>query len=65
MPTAAGAFFAAGKVMAGPGRPVALAPEKLQEAAQAPTDILFTCDRPGADETETFHLSKQYFEISS
>jgi two-component system nitrogen regulation sensor histidine kinase NtrY len=44
---------------------LALAPEKLQEAAAAPTDILFTYERPGADESETFHLSQHYFEIST
>jgi len=45
---------------------LAQAPEKMREAAHALTDILFTCDRPGADgEAETFHLSKHYFEIST
>jgi two-component system, NtrC family, nitrogen regulation sensor histidine kinase NtrY len=44
---------------------LAFAPEKLQEAAQAATDILFTTERPGVDEAETFHLSKHYFEIST
>jgi two-component system nitrogen regulation sensor histidine kinase NtrY len=32
---------------------------------QAEQGILFTCDRPGAGEAETFHLSKHYFEIST
>src|SRR3954451_14469935 len=37
----------------------------MREAAHALTDILFTCERPGAGEPETFHLSKHYFEIST
>jgi nitrogen fixation/metabolism regulation signal transduction histidine kinase len=41
------------------------APEKLQEAVRAPTDLLFTCERPGVDDVETFHLSKHSFEIST
>ena len=44
---------------------LALAPERLQEAVQAATDILFTCDRPGADEPETYHLSRHHFEIAT
>jgi two-component system nitrogen regulation sensor histidine kinase NtrY len=44
---------------------LALGPEELQEAAHAATDILFTCQRPGVDEAETFHLSTHHFEIST
>jgi two-component system nitrogen regulation sensor histidine kinase NtrY len=44
---------------------LAAAPEKLREAAGTLTDILFTSERPGSDEPETFHLSKHYFEIST
>jgi nitrogen fixation/metabolism regulation signal transduction histidine kinase len=44
---------------------LALAPKDVQDAASAPRDILFTCDRPGSDEPETFHLSKHAFEIST
>jgi nitrogen fixation/metabolism regulation signal transduction histidine kinase len=40
------------------------APPEVQQAARAPTDVLFTWDRPGGDQ-ETFHLSKRYFELSA
>jgi two-component system nitrogen regulation sensor histidine kinase NtrY len=40
------------------------APPEVQQAARAPADILFTWERPGAQEQETYHLSKRYFELS-
>ncbi len=44
---------------------LAAGPKELRDAASALTDILFTCERSGSDEPETFHLSKHYFEIST
>ena len=44
---------------------LAASPDKLQDAANAPTDILFTCEPAGADQPETFHLSKHHFEIAT
>jgi nitrogen fixation/metabolism regulation signal transduction histidine kinase len=64
---AAEQFFAAGKRIE--GEPLqallALAPKDVQDAASAERDTLFTCDRPGHDEPETFHLSKHPFELST
>lgn len=60
-------FFAGGQKIEGRllSDLIAAAPDQLQEATRAVTDVLFTCERPGADEQETFHLSKHYFEIST
>jgi nitrogen fixation/metabolism regulation signal transduction histidine kinase len=44
---------------------LASAPADLQEAARSPTDVLFTCDRGGADGPEVFHLSKRYFDLAT
>jgi two-component system nitrogen regulation sensor histidine kinase NtrY len=65
--TSAEQFLAGGQRIEGRLLPdlIAVAPDQLREATQAVTDILFTCERPGADEPETFHLSKHYFEIST
>jgi nitrogen fixation/metabolism regulation signal transduction histidine kinase len=65
--TSAEQFFGAGQRIEGRllSELLAQAPEKVQEAAQAFTDSLFTCERPGSDETETFHLSKHFFELST
>jgi two-component system nitrogen regulation sensor histidine kinase NtrY len=65
--TSAEQFFAGGQRIEGSllSEQIAAAPEQLREAMLALTDILFTCERPGADEAETFHLSKHYFEIST
>jgi nitrogen fixation/metabolism regulation signal transduction histidine kinase len=65
--TSAEQFLAGGQKIEGRLLPdlIAAAPDQLREATQAVTDILFTCERPGADEPETFHLSKHYFEIST
>jgi len=65
--TSAEQFFGPGKHLEGELLPdlVAQAPKDVQDAAAAPHDILFTCDRPGSVEPETFHLSKHYFEIST
>jgi nitrogen fixation/metabolism regulation signal transduction histidine kinase len=65
--TSAEQFFGPGKHLEGQLLPelVAQAPKDVQDAAAAPHDILFTCDRPGSVEPETFHLSKHSFEIST
>jgi two-component system nitrogen regulation sensor histidine kinase NtrY len=41
------------------------APPEVQQAAQSRADILFTWDRPGSPDQETYHLSKRYFELST
>jgi nitrogen fixation/metabolism regulation signal transduction histidine kinase len=63
---AARKFFRDGKKLEGAelSEVLAGAPPEVREAARAPSDILFTCDRPGG-EPETFHLSRRYFEIST
>jgi two-component system nitrogen regulation sensor histidine kinase NtrY len=60
-------FFAAGKKVEGALLPelMAAGPRELQEAANAPHDILFTLERSDASEPETFHLARHYFEIST
>ena len=65
--TSAEQFLAGGHKIEGRLLPdlIALAPDKLQEAARAVTDVLFTCERPGSDEPETFQLSRHHFEIST
>jgi two-component system nitrogen regulation sensor histidine kinase NtrY len=65
--TSAEQFFAAGRRLEDRllSDLLAQAPEKMREAAHAPTDMLFACERPGSDAAETFHLSKQDFEIST
>ena len=57
----------AGKCLEGQSLPalIAAGPRELQEAATAPHDVLFTYERPGAPEPETFHLAKHDFEIST
>ena len=44
---------------------LAAGPRELQDPATTPRDVLFTCERPGADEPETFHLAKRHFEVST
>jgi nitrogen fixation/metabolism regulation signal transduction histidine kinase len=63
---AAEQFFAQGKRIEGErlGDWLARAPADVQEAARSERDILFTCDFPD-HETETFHLSKHPFELST
>jgi two-component system, NtrC family, nitrogen regulation sensor histidine kinase NtrY len=63
---AAEQFFAQGKRIEGEllGEWLARAPADVQQAAKAERDILFTCDFPD-HETETFHLSKHPFELST
>jgi nitrogen fixation/metabolism regulation signal transduction histidine kinase len=63
---AARQFFGGGKKLEGLElrEILAAAPADVRAAAEAPNDILFTCDRPG-HEPETFHLSRRYFEIST
>jgi two-component system nitrogen regulation sensor histidine kinase NtrY len=41
------------------------APAEVQEAARGNADILFTCERPGSPDPETFHLSQRYFELTA
>jgi len=64
---AAEQFFGGGKKIDGERLRELLAagPRELLEAAAAPHDVLFTCERPDVAEPETFHLAKHYFEIST
>jgi nitrogen fixation/metabolism regulation signal transduction histidine kinase len=63
---AAEQFFAGGKRIEGDllSEWLARAPADVQQAARSERDILFTCDFP-EHETETFHLSKHPFELST
>jgi nitrogen fixation/metabolism regulation signal transduction histidine kinase len=63
---AAEQFFASGKSIEGERLSDWLerAPADVQQAARSERDILFTCDFP-EHETETFHLSKHPFELST
>jgi nitrogen fixation/metabolism regulation signal transduction histidine kinase len=63
---AAEQFFAAGKSIEGERLSdwLARAPADVQQAAKSERDILFSCDFP-EHETETFHLSKHPFELST
>ena len=64
---AAEQFFAQGKRIEGGllADWLALAPADVQQAARSERDILFTCDFADRAETETFHLSKHPFELST
>jgi nitrogen fixation/metabolism regulation signal transduction histidine kinase len=63
---AAEQFFAQGKRIEGEllSDWLARAPADVQQAARSERDILFTCDF-AEHETETFHLSKHPFELST
>ena len=56
-----------GKRLEGESLPalIAAGPRELQEAATATHDGLFTYERAGAPEPETFHLAKHHFELST
>lgn len=41
------------------------APAEIRDALDGGQDLLVACDRSGAGEPETFHITKRYFELST